>query len=257
MKALIIEDELMAQKNLIRILSENFPDIQVIGTCSSVKSSIEWLALNNPDIIFMDVELSDGKSFEIFKQIQIRAQVIMTTAYDNYAIKAFEAGSVDYILKPVDLSALQRAIDRCRKKLESSASIDIQKLMAALNPAAVAADHYKARLLVKFNDRIVPINISDIAYFFSEDKENQVVTKEGLSYITDASLDTIAADLDPSKFFKISRSCIFAKDNIESITKLLGGRLRLSAKYGLKKGKEPDLTVSRSRTDEFLKWMED
>lgn len=256
MNALIIEDELMAQKNLMRILSENFPDIQVIGTCTSVKGSIEWLAKNNPDIIFMDVELSDGKSFEIFKQVQIQAQVIMTTAYDNYAIKAFEAGSVDYILKPIDLSALNRAIERCRKKFEASSPLDIQKLMAALNQSA-PTDKYKARMLVKFNDRIVPVNISDIAYFFSEDKENQVVTKEGLSYITDSSLDTIAATLDPSKFFKISRSCIFAKDNIESITKLLGGRLRLSAKYGLKKGKEPDLTVSRSRTEDFLAWIEE
>lgn len=246
----------MAQKNLKRLLSENFPDIQVIGTCTSVEESIEWLSYNSPDIIFMDVELSDGKSFEIFKHVKIKAQVIMTTAYDNYALKAFEAGSVDYLLKPIDLSALRRAIERCRSRLEASASADIQKLLAALNQPS-HTESYKVRLLVKFNDRIVPINVSDIAYFFSEDKENQVVTKEGLSFITDSSLDSIAAELDPKKFFKISRSCIFAKDNIESITKLLGGRLRLAAKKGLKKGHEPDLTVSRSRTEEFLKWMDE
>lgn len=255
MKALVIEDELMAQKNLIKILAERFPEINVIGKCASVKSSIEWLKENSVDVIFMDVELSDGTSFEIFKQINISAQVIMTTAYDNYAIKAFEAGSIDYLLKPIDLSALERAISRVKESLERGSSIDFQKIAAMF--ANQDKPTYKERFLVKLNDMIVPVNVDEIAYIFSEDKENRVVTAEGIDYVTDLSLDTFASNLNPAKFFKISRSCIMAKDNVTSVSKLLGGRLKVIAKNGLsRKGNAPDLTVSRSRTDDFLKWLE-
>jgi len=255
MKALVIEDELMVQKNLIKILADNFPEIDVIGKCASVKSSVEWLKENSADVIFMDVELSDGNSFEIFRQIQISAQVIMTTAYDNYAIKAFEEGSVDYILKPIDLTALQRAITRVKANLEKGTSTDFQKIMSLLGKPS--APTYKERFLVKFNDMIVPVNSNEIAFIYSEEKENKVVTNEGIAYITDSSLDTFTSELNPEKFFKISRSCIMAKDNIASVSKILGGRLKVIARNGLKrKGEDPDLTVSRARTDDFLKWLE-
>lgn len=256
MKALVIEDELMAQKNLIKVLADNFPEINVIGKCASVKSSVEWLKENQVDVIFMDVELSDGTSFEIFKQISISAQVIMTTAYDNYAIKAFEAGSIDYILKPIDLSALQRAVSRVKANLERGSSMDFQKLVSLIEKPS--GPSYKERFLVKLNDMIVPVNTDEIAYIYSEDKENKVVTTEGIAYITDSSLDTFASELNPTKFFKISRSCIMAKDNVCSVSKILGGRLKVIAKNEVKRREEkPDLTVSRSRTDDFLKWLED
>ena len=111
-RVLIVEDEIMAQKSLIRVLSQHFPEMVVIGTTNSVRSTVEWLGnpANNPDIIFMDVELADGVCFEIFRQIEVKAKVIMTTAYDSYALKAFEAGSIDYLLKPIEVSALKRAV---------------------------------------------------------------------------------------------------------------------------------------------------
>ena len=116
MKVFIVEDEMMAQKSLIRTLNQNFPDLTVVGTSTSVTGTVAWLMNpeNHADIIFMDVELSDGECFEIFRKITVKAKVIMTTAYDSYAIKAFEAGSVDYLLKPIELSALKRAVARCR-----------------------------------------------------------------------------------------------------------------------------------------------
>lgn len=256
MKTLIIEDEPMARKNLEKILESNFPDIEVVGECGSVKESVAWL--RDPghaaDVIFMDVELSDGECFEIFRQTPVRARIVMTTAYDSYAVKAFEAGSIDYLLKPIDLPALERAVQRCRRR---SADVDAAALLSALSHEK-AGRQYKERYLVRFNDRIVPVKTSDAAFFYSEDKENHVVTHNGTIYIVDSSLDTILSGLDPEKFYKISRCCIMAKDSVESVTKLPGGRLKITPAVKLPRhlAPGPDLTVSRSRADEFLKWLE-
>ena len=134
MNVLIVEDEIMAQKSLIRVLAKHYPDMDVIGTTTSVKGTVAWLEdpANKPDIIFMDVELSDGVCFEIFRQTEVKAKVIMTTAYDSYALKAFEAGSVDYLLKPIDVDALQRAVSRCRVK---EGNVDVDALLRSLGMA--------------------------------------------------------------------------------------------------------------------------
>ena len=241
MKAFIIEDEIMAQKSLIRALAQNFPDIDVIGTATSVKGAVAWLKepSNRPDIIFMDVELADGICFEIFRQVDVQAKVIMTTAYDHYALKAFEAGSVDYLLKPVEADQLKRAVARCRM---SGGKIDVEALARVLEGTANKKT-YKERYIVRFNDRIIPLMTSTIAYIFSEDKNNYLVTFDGQKYIIDSSLDVIAEELDPEYFFRISRG---------SIVQLMGGRLRLVVHP------EPsfEMTVSRSRSDDFLKWLE-
>ena len=131
MRVLIIEDEMMAQSSLIRVLSQNFPDLGVVGTASSVKEAVSWLKdpANAADIIFMDVELSDGVCFEIFRQVEVKAKVIMTTAYDSYALKAFETGSVDYLLKPIEVADLRRAVARCRT---SEGFFDYEALAKAL-----------------------------------------------------------------------------------------------------------------------------
>ena len=167
-KVLIVEDELMAQKSLIRVLAKHFPDMDVIGTTTSVKGTVAWLEdpANKPDIIFMDVELSDGVCFEIFRQTEVKAKVIMTTAYDSYALKAFEAGSVDYLLKPVEPEYLKRAVSRCQSR---SGNVDLDAIMKVLgNATADSKKEYKERFIIKFNDRIVPLQASDIAYVYSE-----------------------------------------------------------------------------------------
>ena len=254
MKAYIIEDELLARNNLIRTLEQHFPDIEVAGSASSVQEAIRLLQGDQPDIVFMDVELSDGKCFEILRSVKIRSHIVMTTAYDSYALKAFEAGSIDYLLKPIELPALRRSIERCRRS--GSSSVDVEKLLSALAVRTGAAHKFNDRFLVHFNDHIVPVKTSAISCFFSEAKDNHVVTKDGTLYVVDSSLDTIIQELDPDLFFKISRSCIIAKDSIESVTKLLGGRLKVSASISLSKQPSPDLTVSRSRSEEFLRWLE-
>ena len=197
---LIVEDEIMAQKSLTRTLTQNFPDLDIVGMTGSVKDTVEWLENNQTDLIFMDVELSDGVCFEIFRQTDVKAKVIMTTAYDSYALKAFEAGSVDYLLKPIDVTDLQRAVGRCRTRENN---INIEALMKVLSTQAPQKE-YKERYIIKINDRIVPLNVSDIAYIYSEDKNNYLVTTEGQKYIIDSSLDVMNEELDPKTFFRMT-----------------------------------------------------
>jgi DNA-binding LytR/AlgR family response regulator len=253
MNALIIEDEIMAQKSLTRALTQNFPDINIIAYLDSVKGAVEWLREkgNSIDVIFMDVELSDGVCFEIFKQIDVKAKIIMTTAYDSYALKAFEAGSVDYLLKPIEAEPLKRAVARCRM---SGGGVDVERLMKLIEGGqqSKAAKEYKERYIVRFNDRIVPLNISDIAYIYAEEKNNYLVTFNGQKYIIDSSLDVINEELNPNVFFKISRSCIVAMNAIKSITKQPGGRLRIDTNPA----PPYEMTVSRSRVEDFLVWLE-
>ena len=250
MKVLIVEDEIMAQKSLTRVLMQNFSDMDIVGYSDSIQSTVNWLndPKNSADVIFMDVELADGVCFEIFRQVDVKAKVIMTTAYDSYAVKAFEAGSIDYLLKPVDSTALKRAVARCR----ASGGVDIESLMKALGGIGAPRKEYKERYIIRINDRIVPLETTNIAYIYSEDKNNYLVTFEGKKYIIDSSLDVVADELNPEQFFRISRSCIIAMKAIGSITKQAGGRLRLASVPEA----DFEMTVSRSRVDDFLVWLE-
>ena len=245
MKVLIIEDELMARKSLEKTLGRNFPDIEIIGECGSVKESVEWLTTHGDEVdtIFMDVELQDGNSFQIFDKVDIKGQVIMTTAYDSYAVKAFEVNSLDYLLKPIEPEDLRRAISRAE-----AAQADVPA------PAKPSSAPPKEKYLIKLNDRIVPLKAREIAFFYSEAKNSYVVRTDGTSFILDDSLDTIEQQMDPRRFFRISRSCIIAEDAVDSVTKLVGSRLRVlpSVKF---KG-NLDLTVSRARVDAFLDWLQ-
>lgn len=249
MKVLIVEDEIMAQKSLTRLLMQNFSDMSIVGYTDSIKNTVSWLRTegNSADIIFMDVELSDGVCFEIFRQVEVKAKVIMTTAYDSYALKAFEAGSVDYLLKPVESAALKRAVARCRM---SGGQIDVEALLKTVG--GESKKEYKERYIVRFNDRIVPLETSNIAYIYSEEKNNYLVTFDEQRYIIDSSLDLVIDEFNPEQFFRVSRSCIVSLKAIVSIIKQAGGRLRIVARP------EPDfeMTVSRSRVEDFLKWLE-
>lgn len=251
MNILIVEDEIMAQKSLARVLTQNFPDFSIVGCTDSVKSTVAWLndPANHADIIFMDVELSDGVCFEIFRQTRIKAKVIMTTAYDSYALKAFEAGSVDYLLKPIDIDALKRAIARCRTV---ETQIDVEALMASMGMLQEHRKDYRERYIIKINDRIIPLETNKIAYIYSEEKNNWLVTLDGQKYIIDSSLDIVSEELDPQHFFRISRSCIMSMKAITSIVKQSGGRLRIIATPPV----TFEMTVSRSRVDDFLTWLE-
>jgi len=247
MKALIVEDEPRAGRALESLLHTHFPQIDVIGMTASVKETLDWLAGNKADVIFMDVELADGNCFDIFDAVKVDARVVMTTAYDNYAVRAFEVNSVDYLLKPVEVEDLARAVSRVERQLAAGApQTDFAGMRESIRP--------REKFLIRLNDRIVPVSVRDVAYFYSEAKNSYIVTQGGMSYVLDDSLDAVEAGLDPKTFFRISRGAIVAENVIESASKLLGGRLRLTLRRGIPA--QTDLTVSRSRADAFLAWLE-
>ena len=246
MKAVIIEDETAAAVNLQSILHRVAPAVEITAVLEGVEESVEWFGTHpQPDLVLMDIHLADGEAFRIFERVSLTAPVIFTTAYDRYALEAFKVDSIDYLLKPIDLAALRRAVERCRVR---SGGIDPDVLLNAIR----SPREYKQRYVVRFNDRIVPVQTTDIAYFYSEEKNTYLVTNDNNRYIMDQSLDVLSDELDPGRFFRISRSCIIAMLAIVSIVKYLGNRLKITARPR----PEFEMVVSRSRVDDFLKWLE-
>ena len=247
MKVLLIEDEPRARRNMEKMLTAHFPEVTVEGAVGSVRESVEWLSSHPaPDLIFMDVELSDGSSFDIFTQMDVDAPVVMTTAYDQYAVQAFSVRAVDYLLKPIELPDLQRAIARVTSGLARKPANEKVR--------SIVQEARKEKFLIRLNDRIVPVRTADIAYFYSEAKNTYVVTTAGSSYVLDDSLDALADTLDPYAFFRISRGCIISEQVIDSVSKLMGGRLQITLKPACTA--HTDLTVSRARVEDFLAWLE-
>ena len=256
MEALIIEDEKLAQLRLSKMLEAVAPDIEIVGMTKSVRDSVEWLRSQEhaPDVIFMDVELEDGTCFEIFHQCRVTSNVVMVTAYNKYAINAFEVGCVDYLLKPIDQSMLHRSLERCRANRNV---VDAERLLSALGRVLVGSDAnampagYRKRFVIREGEQFVPVSTKDVAYIYSEDRANYIVTMSGKRHIVNLSLDLISDQLSPYDFFRISRTCIIAVGAIRSIVRLKGGRLKILTDA------EPccDLTVSRTRAADFLVWF--
>lgn len=253
MNVLIIEDEIIAQQALSRMLTENFDNITVCGILDGVSQTVEWFNQTEvyPDLIFLDVELSDGKCFDIFDRIRIECPIIMVTAYNHYAVKAFEIDSIDYLLKPVSVADLERALNRYHERRNSSetTTLNIEALRSIVSGGG---KRYKQRYLLRYNDKIIVVDTQQIAYFYSEDGSTYLMTSAGDKYLMDVSLDMITRELDPTRFFRISRSCIVADSAIGNVAKRLGNRIKLS----LKPSSDVDSFVSRSKTSDFLAWLE-
>lgn len=251
MKALIVEDELLARNNLRNLIMKLFDDIEIAGTLSSVKETIEWLSdpSHRTDVIFLDVELSDGMCFDIFEQVRTDAKIIITTAYDNYALQAFRISSIDYLLKPIDPDDLCAAVARCRTQKSPIGGLDVESLRKALSAESPA---YKSRFVIRLGDRIVLLKVDDIAYFHAEDKSTYAVTFDGKRLILDMTLDAAQEAVDPRRFFRVSRSQIVSINAIETISKHLNNRLKINIRP------KPDfeIFVSRFRIPDFLEWLE-
>ncbi len=252
MRVVIIEDEIPSRLNLQRALREIIPNLEIIGNLGSVAESIEWFCTHpeGADLIFMDVQLSDGLCFDIFKSVSVSGKVVITTAYDSYALDAFKIHSVDYLLKPIDREALRNTVNHCLSLLStpSQESIDYARLAELFAPTR---SEWKDRFLVKVGDKIILIRVENIAFFYSENKTTFLVTDEGREYIVDESLDAIECKLNPNEFFRIGRSCIVSLAQIQVVTKHFGSRLKVQ----LRSSKRDDLFVSRARTGEFLEWL--
>lgn len=254
MKALIVEDEKPAQETLIRAIARNFPDIEVVAVTESVKATLAWLRIpgNHPDLIFLDVELQDGSSFEIFRQETISAKVIMTTAYDKYAIKAFEAGSIDYLLKPIGDEQLQRAVSRCRTVSENHG---IRNLLTAMQDFTrdreTGSTTFRKRFMIHLGKKIIPVQVDDIAYFYVEGKSRYIVKKDGMQYYFDQQIESVLEELDPQVFFRVSRNYVVSAQVIQGIERVYGSRLKILLPPPLK----AEIIVARSRVHDFMEWI--
>lgn len=244
MKVLVIEDEIPAQEELVRILRKHFPNIEIVDIIGSVRNSVEWLGNNTADLIFMDIQLLDGCCFDIFDVVEVRTPIIFTTAYDQYALKAFKVNSVDYLLKPIDDDELVAAVRKMDYKYDN-----IRNLIESYMPTV----RYKTRISVKAGDIYRFLLIDEVAYFISEDGFTYAVTNNEKKHIVDYTISSLETQLDPKCFFRVSRGCIVSIDSIEKITAYFNSRLKVT----LKGCKNISIILSRVRVPDFLNWIDD
>lgn len=249
---LIIEDEEPAAKRLFKMIKEIEPDVELADTIASVSAAIKWFNENNtPDLIFSDIQLGDGTSFEIFKQVNILCPVIFITAYDQYAIEAFKVNSIDYLLKPLKKDELLIAINKFKQHRPSqSPSFDINKFLESYKNQNQA---YKTRFIVRYGEHIKTINTDEIAYFYTEDKVNFMTIKEGKRFAIDFNLDNLEALLDPKIFFRINRQFIVSIGSITEMFAYTKGRVLIKLKPAAKQ----DTIVSTERSADFKIWLDD
>lgn len=256
MKVLIIEDELSAQQELKRMLNQIRPDIIILEYIDSIEESIEWLQSNDePDLIFLDVQLSDGLSFEIFQQVEVKTPIIFTTAFDQYAVQAFKLNSIDYLLKPIEKEELESSLkkfDELQDKIQPRQSLVIdQDQIKQLFQSNLNKD-YKKRFIIKSGERLRHVSVEDIAYFYSEDDYTYLVAKENAKFIIAFKLDELLNLLDPNDFFRVSRKYITNIHSIKVVNKYFNSRLELI----LEPPTKDQILISRVRVPEFMKWLE-
>lgn len=249
MKIAIIEDELVAAQNIQAALAEYDPSIEVLAVLRSVTKAVEWLSVNRSqlDVLLMDIKLTDGTSFEIFEKVEIKQSIIFTTAYDEYAIRAFKVNSIDYLLKPVSTEQLALAFDKWKLYHQPPPVIDYQLLAQQMQLNSPA---FRSRFLVKQGNALRAIAVQDIAYFFAEGNLVLLRTLQNKSYPMSQSLDVLEEQLDPQFFFRLSRSVIAHIQAIDSIQTYFKGRLKLKLLPPL----SDDLVVSSRRAPIFKEW---
>ena len=258
MKVLIIEDEELAVKKLQKTLASVDSTAQVVGVADSIRSSVNWLQQNpSPDLILMDIELADGQSFEIFDKVEVKSTVIFTTSYDEYALKAFKVNSIDYLLKPIQKEDLQAALEKLKglKSLygnnsASTPSLNVDNLVKELQQK-LQPKEYRKRFLVKHAQKLVSVDVEEIAYFYSDGRLNFFKTTDNRKFVVDYTMDDLEEMLDPNQLFRISRAFYVAVNSIDQIHDYFGNRLLLNLKPAVDK----EAIVSREKVTDFKKWM--
>ncbi len=249
MKVLIIEDEKWAADKLESMLMDIDMEISVLAKLGSVKESVRWLFQNKADLIFLDIQLSDGLSFSIFDQIDIFTPVIFTTAYDQYAIQAFDVNSIAYLLKPVRQKDLVESLKKFQY-LQSAFSIDFNSLWAQLKGTK---HEFKKRFLIQIGEKIRKIEVADIAYFFVWNKGVYLRTFKGSSYPVEYTLEKLENLLDPDVFFRINRKYLINMDTIVNMVAYSRGRVKLELSPAA--DEETDAVVSIDRSPAFKQWL--
>ena len=252
MKALIIEDEKAAVRNLMALLGEVDPDIEVIDVLDSITDSVEWFQSHPmPELIFLDIHLADGSAFEIFGHVDISCPIIFTTAYDEYALKAFKVNSVDYLLKPIDADDIRKALDKL-SRLQSTAvekeAIDYSAVMQALK----RVEGYKTRFLIPVKgDKLLPVSVDMILFFYIADGNVKAVMTDGKEYFFTQTLDELADSLDPALFFRINRQYLISRKAVQDIDLWFNGRLAIN----LIVPTLDRILVSKARVPDFKTWF--
>lgn len=252
MKVLIIEDEKPSARRLQRMLVEQ--DIEVLSMLHSVEEAVDWFSSNeHPDLILLDIQLSDGLSFEIFEQVEVKSAIIFTTAYDEYALKAFKLNSIDYLLKPIDEDELIAAINKYKNNTverNQQLQVDINQIKKLLvNPLD---KNYKERFTVKIGQHLKMIPLDEIECFYSENKGTYIFTSDGRDYLIDKSLEQLDEVLDPTKFFRVSRKFFVNINKIKDIISYTNSRLKII----LNAFDTHEIIVSREKVRDFKNWLE-
>ncbi len=251
MNVLIIEDEKPAARRLARLLSEF--DVEVSTMLHSVEEAVDWFQKNeHPDLIFLDIQLSDGLSFEIFDLVEVKSAIIFTTAYDEYALQAFKLNSIDYLLKPIDDEELERAVRKYQnlKPDHNQISLDFEDIKKFLvNPLE---REYKKRFTIRLGQHLKIINADEIECFYSENKGTYAATSEGRNYLLDTTLENLENELSPQIFFRVSRKYYININHIKDIISYTNSRLIIK----LNRYNEQEIIVSRERVKDFKVWLE-
>lgn len=247
MKTLIIEDEVLAAQALQKLLGEVSPEAEVLGILETVEESIEWFENNEmPDLLFMDIHLADGSSFSIFEKVDITCPVIFTTAYDEYALKAFEVNSIDYLLKPINKNDLRRAMEKYKTLVIGRNQM--QKFMMQMEPTR---KRYRSCFLMPERDKLVPLPVTNIAYVYIDSKTVKIVTFEHKNYYMNVTLDDLMDMLDPELFFRANRQFIVSRTSIKDISIWFGNKLAVNLNVEVPE----KIIISKAKVSEFKTWF--
>ncbi|MDR2040126.1 MAG: LytTR family DNA-binding domain-containing protein [Bacteroidales bacterium] len=253
MKAVIVEDEIIAAQNLQRLIQQVDNSIEIVAVLKSVEECIEWFTFQPmPDLVFMDIHLSDGSSFSIFSKTSIGCPIIFTTAYDQYALNAFEVNSIDYLLKPINKKDLERAITKYRN-LSTSKNLDSEMLAELADMIKNKKSGYKSRFLIPYKDKFLTLDISEIAYIYSENKTARMVSMNDKAYQMNSSLDEVFKQLDPLLFFRANRQFIISRNVVKDIFSWFDGKLYIT----LSVPTPEKIIISRARVQDFKAWYTD
>ncbi len=253
MNILIIEDEAAAASRLKRLVTEIASDADIIGEADSVEAAVKLFRTigANADLVFMDIQLADGLSFEIFEKTTVQAPVIFTTAYDEYALKAFKINALDYLLKPIDRMELMLALEKFRKNQPTAVESFTNDLAAILKSVAQQKPAYRQRFLVNWREEFVPVSVTDVAYFVTDGGISWLVRADSRRFVVDETLEEIAAALDPGVFFRLNRQLIARPEAIRQIHKHFNGKLKITLQPNLTQ----EVFVSRDTAPEFRAWL--
>lgn len=252
-KVLIIEDEKPASEWLQQLILKLGYDIKIAAVIDSVRGAADWFKQNTtPDLVFMDIQLADGLSFEIFEQVKVPCPVIFTTAYEEYAVKAFKVNSVDYLLKPIAFDELETAFQKFLNQAKKEETVQPVTLDLLNKVREMLRKQYKTRFIIKVGEHLKSIPVEDIQFFYSFDKATFLCTSDFKTYIVDYSLDRISEMVDEHRFFRINRKYILSNQSIADIVFYSNSRLKIK----LKKPDEESIIVSRDKVALFKEWLD-